>query len=287
MPPGPPRITDNDRLGMTLFLATVFHGIVILGITFGMSPEDTDTAPALDIILVQTQTPSENDDAQYLAQVSQKGGGEQESKHRPSELFTAPSLSEQLGVSMANPQQRRSVRQPEEVAMLQQQQSEFSIQTETEAQNPDEQTRLDPHDSNLNSTSARLAQELSERIEHKSDQSRTKYLNSSTREFVPARYMREWINRVERIGNLNYPDQARRQNLSGTLILDVVINADGQLLKTDLRRSSGHQVLDDAAKRIVRLAAPYAPFPEKLRKEADIIHITRSWEFTSNSIRTN
>ena len=95
--------------------------------------------------------------------------------------------------------------------------------------------------------------------------------------------MREWINRVERVGNLNYPDQARREKLSGTLILDVVINSEGELVKTDLRQSSGHQILDDAAKRIVKLAAPFSTFPDKLRKEADVIHITRSWEFLNNS----
>ena len=95
--------------------------------------------------------------------------------------------------------------------------------------------------------------------------------------------MREWIDRVERVGNLNYPDQARRNKLSGTLILDVVINAKGELVKTDLRQSSGHQILDDAAKRIVKLAAPYSAFPKKLREETDVIHITRSWEFLNNS----
>ncbi len=95
--------------------------------------------------------------------------------------------------------------------------------------------------------------------------------------------MREWINRVERIGNLNYPDQARRNKLSGTLILDVTINAKGKLLNIDLRKSSGHKILDDAAKRIVKLAAPYSPFPTKLKQEADVIHITRSWEFMNNS----
>jgi len=85
------------------------------------------------------------------------------------------------------------------------------------------------------------------------------------------------------VGNLNYPDQARRHKLSGTLILDVVISADGELIKADLRQSSGHQILDDAAKRIVKLAAPYSAFPEKLRAETDVIHITRSWEFMNSS----
>ncbi|MCW8831295.1 MAG: energy transducer TonB, partial [Gammaproteobacteria bacterium] len=130
---------------------------------------------------------------------------------------------------------------------------------------------------------ARLIQEISNIIEHQIEHPKVKYMNSSTKEFVPARYMREWINRVERIGNLNYPDQARRNKLSGTLILDVTINAKGELIQVDLRKSSGHKILDDAAKRIVKLAAPYSPFPAKLKQEADVIHITRSWEFMNNS----
>ena len=178
-------------------------------------------------------------------------------------------------------------KQVEKVALLHQDDSSFSINTDRNKQHPDDTSRADPSEQQ-NSKQARLAQELSTQIQNLAEQSRTKFLNSSTREFVPAAYMRQWINRVERIGNLNYPDQARREKLSGTLILDVVINADGELVKADLRQSSGHQLLDDAARRIVELAAPYEPFPPKLRQQADVIHITRSWEFLNdNSLRTN
>ena len=148
---------------------------------------------------------------------------------------------------------------------------------------PDKITINQQANTNKNTKAARLAQEISNIIENRSERPKVKYMNTSTKEFIPARYMREWINRVERVGNLNYPDQARRQKLSGTLILDVVINSDGELVNIDLRQSSGHKLLDDAAKRIVKLAAPYSPFPAKLKQEADIIHITRSWEFMSNS----
>jgi protein TonB len=287
--PRPPKISDNDRLGMTLFLATVFHGIVILGITFSISqPAESESLPALDVILVQTQNPSKSDEAKYLAQVSQQGGGSDEEQSRPTDLFTAPSLAKNPGMAMATAeQQQASQKQVEKVALLHQDDSSFSIDTDDHKQNPDDATRVRTR--NQESTrQARLAQELSAEIQKLAEQSRTKYLNSSTREFVPAAYMRQWIDRVERIGNLNYPDQARRDKLSGTLILDVVINAEGELVKADLRQSSGHQILDDAARRIVELAAPYAPFPPKLRKEADVIHITRSWEFMNdNSLRTN
>jgi protein TonB len=275
---------------MTLFLAAVFHGIVILGITFSISPSaESESLPTLDVILVQTQNPSEAEDAKFLAQVSQQGGGNSEEQSRPTDLFTAPSLSKNPGMAMATSQQQQaSQKQVEEVALLHQDDSSYSIDTDDDKQNPNNVTLQDQQNQNQNSKQARLAHELSTEIQNQAEKTRTKYLNSSTREFVPATYMRQWINRVERIGNLNYPDQARREKLSGTLILDVVINADGELVKTDLRQSSGHQILDDAAKRIVQLAAPYSPFPPKLRKEADIIHITRSWEFLNDSsLRTN
>jgi len=285
-----PQITDNDRLGMTLFLAAVFHGIVILGITFSISPPaESESLATLDVILVQTQNPSEAKDATYLAQVSQQGGGNSEEQSRPTDLFTAPSLSKNPGMAMTTTQQQQaSQKQVEKVALLHQEDSSYSINTDDKKQNPDDITLLNQQIQNQNSKQARLAHELSTQIQHQAEKTRTKYLNSSTREFVPATYMRQWINRVERIGNLNYPDQARREKLSGTLILDVVINADGELVKADLRQSSGHQLLDDAAKRIVQLAAPYSPFPPKLRQQADVIHITRSWEFLNNSsLRTN
>ena len=78
-----PQITDNDRLGMTLFLAAVFHGIIILGVTFSLSPPaESESLPTMDVILVQTQDPSQAEDARYLAQVSQQGGGNEQEQHR-------------------------------------------------------------------------------------------------------------------------------------------------------------------------------------------------------------
>jgi protein TonB len=288
--PRAPQITDNDRLGMTLFLAAVFHGIVILGITFSISPPaESELLPTLDVILVQTHKAAEEKDANYLAQVSQQGGGNSAEQKRPTDLFTAPSLATNPGMAMTTSQQQQaSQKQVEKVALLHQEESSYRINTDDSKQDPNDVTRLNTQNQQQNNRQARLAHELSTQIESDAKKTKIKYLNSSTREFVPATYMRQWINRVERIGNLNYPDQARREKLSGTLILDVVINADGELVKTDLRRSSGHQLLDDAAKRIVQLAAPYSPFPAKLREEADVIHITRSWEFLNdNSLRTN
>jgi len=275
---------------MTFFLATIFHGIVILGVTFSVSPlADSQTSPALDIILVQTKAPTDVEDADYLAQVSQQGGGDAEEKARPRELFSAPTLSNTPGIAkQTSVQQVQKQKQNEQIALLTQHDAEYSINTDKKPVKAEDNTTVDKTNASENTQTARLAAEISNTIEEQASLDRTKYLNSSTREFAPAQYMREWIDRVERVGNLNYPDQARRNKLNGTLILDVVINADGELVKTDLRQSSGHQILDDAAKRIVKLAAPFSAFPKKLRKEADVIHITRSWEFlTNSSLRTH
>jgi len=280
-----PTITDHDRFGMTFFLATIFHGMVILGITFSVSqPADSKTAPALDIILVQTRSPIDVEDADYLAQVSQQGGGNAEEKARPRELFSAPTLSDTPGIAkQTSVRQIQKQKRNEQLALLTQKDAEYSINTEINPVKAEDDSTVDKTNIDQNNQTARLAAEISNIIEEQASIEKTKYLNSSTKEFTPAKYMREWINRVERVGNLNYPDQARREKLSGTLILDVVINSEGELVKTDLRQSSGHQILDDAAKRIVKLAAPFSTFPDKLRKEADVIHITRSWEFLNNS----
>jgi len=284
IPIRPPKITDNDRLGMTFFLAALLHAILILGITFSNSPVAEDkTPPTLDIILVQTQNPSEAKDAKYLAQISQQGGGNSEKKSRPRDLFTAPSVTKKPGQALQTQQQASRQKQSEKVSMLHQKKSSYSIDTQEQQTKPDDVTIKQQQSTEKSTKAARLIQEISNIIEHQIERPKVKYMNSSTKEFVPARYMREWINRVERIGNLNYPDQARRDKLSGTLILDVTINAQGKLLNIDLRKSSGHKILDDAAQRIVKLAAPYAPFSAKLKKEADVIHITRSWEFKNNS----
>jgi protein TonB len=95
--------------------------------------------------------------------------------------------------------------------------------------------------------------------------------------------MEAWRRKVERIGNLNYPSEARELGLFGSLILHVAVRADGSLEGIRVVRSSGHKVLDDAAIRIVELAAPFAPFPPNIKRETDVLDITRTWQFQRNN----
>lgn len=126
---------------------------------------------------------------------------------------------------------------------------------------------------------ASLSAEIRRKLEAKAKRPRRKFISASTKEYRYASYMEAWRAKVERVGNLNYPDAARKQNLSGNLILDVALNDDGSINQITIRRSSGQKILDDAAIRIVELASPFAPFPGQIREETDILHITRTWQF--------
>lgn len=129
---------------------------------------------------------------------------------------------------------------------------------------------------------ASLNAELQQRLDSRAQRPRRKYISANTREYRFAAYMEAWRAKVERIGNINYPNEAREKSLSGNLLLDVAINPDGSVREITVRRSSGHKVLDDAAIRIVELAAPYAAFPDNIREEVDVLHITRTWKFLNN-----
>ena len=129
---------------------------------------------------------------------------------------------------------------------------------------------------------ASLNAEINRRLKAYAERPRRKWITARTREHKYAAYMEAWRQKVERIGNLNYPDEARRRKLSGNLLLDVALNPDGSINEITLRRSSGERVLDDAAVRIVKLAAPFAKFPDAIREDdVDILHIERTWQFAS------
>ncbi|HSR54891.1 MAG TPA: TonB family protein [Alphaproteobacteria bacterium] len=154
---------------------------------------------------------------------------------------------------------------------------------------PEPETRPQPTETvsaaalvNRSLAMASLNAEINRRLKAYAERPRRKWITARTREHKYAAYMEAWRQKVERIGNLNYPDEARRRNLSGNLLLDVALNPDGSINEITLRRSSGERVLDDAAVRIVKLAAPYAKFPDAIREDdVDILHIERTWQFLS------
>ena len=130
---------------------------------------------------------------------------------------------------------------------------------------------------------ARLTARINAQTQASRSRARRKAISTSTREYRYASYMEAWRRKVERIGNLNYPAEAREQGLSGNLILHVAVRADGSLEGIRVVRSSGQEVLDQAAIRIVELAAPFAEFPADIAAETDVLDITRTWQFQRNN----
>jgi len=130
---------------------------------------------------------------------------------------------------------------------------------------------------------AKLSAKIEEETTAYANRPRRKAISASTQEYKYASYLEAWRRKVESIGNLNYPEEAKRQKLYGNLILRVALRADGSLEEVRVLRSSGSQILDEAAVRIVHLAAPFAPFPPDIRQETDFLDITRTWQFLSNN----
>ena len=130
---------------------------------------------------------------------------------------------------------------------------------------------------------SRLTASIDQKRQAYASRARRKAISTATREYRYASYMEAWRRKVERIGNLNYPQEARREGLFGNLILHVAVRADGSLEGVRVIRSSGHPLLDEAAINIVELAAPFAPFPADIKAETDVLDITRTWQFQRNN----
>jgi protein TonB len=276
----------NDRLGLSIFGSVLVHMVLILGVSFGFPKwYDLKGLPTLEITLVQTQSTLSPKEAEFLANANQDGGGNSD---RP-DIARNPlpvrevSDSRQLFAFLQRAPQSR-VESPREVTDLMVQ-SQSDWQAKTRDPKPDrKEQQTDPLNLALlereqRAERARLNAEISRNWQEFQQRPRRKFLNARTQEYKYAAYMDAWRAKVERIGNLNYPEEAKRRNLTGSLVLDVALNSDGSVNGIVVRRSSGHKFLDDAAVRIVEISAPFAPFTPDIRAETDVLHITRTWKF--------
>lgn len=269
-------------MGLTLFLAAALHGLVILGVGFA-PPERAPQAPkALDVVLVQQKSDEAPEKADYLANADAAGGGRSETAERPRAPVSAPEPSAHAGLAPApleagapEPQPQR----PQPVVTQREAERKQAAGEPTEQPNEHQRRKEQPVD--YEARIARLTQEIDNAKQEYAQRPRKTFVTARTRQSPAARYMHDWVESIERTGNANYPETARRGGISGALVLVVAVKADGTLADVQVRASSGRQLLDEAAKRIVRQAAPFEPFDRELRKHTDVLYITRTWEFTS------
>ncbi|GGD35402.1 energy transducer TonB [Pseudoxanthomonas indica] len=275
----PPRVSENERLGATLALSLILHGMLVLGVGFTLE-RSAPVVPTLDVILSQTQTPLTPKEADFLAAANQQGGGDRDTSQRPrdSQAGWVPQAQTGLAPQPLRAQSPTAAPPPQERV----------IATRNSAQQaPQAQTRPVPDRTDLplgdkkiehDAEMARLAAEIHLRSELYAKRPKRKFVSASTREYVYANYLRAWVDRAEQVGNLNYPDEARRKRLSGTLVISVAVRRDGSVEQTRIIQSSGVPLLDSTALRIVQLSTPFPPLPDT-SEQVDILHVTRTWKF--------
>ena len=284
-------ISQNDRFGVSVFGSFLVHMVVILGVTFTLPKlRDLSGLPSLEITLVQTASDKRTLDPEFLAQANQEGGGDSDAAEiakNPLPVREISPVNRDFPAFQSIPQKRvKSER--EMTALLSQDAARKIKEQEIRPEKKDLQTQ--PPNLGLMARAeiqeerARLNAEISRTWQEYQKRPRHKFLNARTQEYKFAAYMDAWRAKVERIGNLNYPDQAKRRHITGNLLLDVALNADGSVNEISVRRSSGQKILDDAAIRIVELAAPFAPFPPEIRADIDVLHITRTWKFNESGL---
>lgn len=283
-----PAVTPADRLGLTLFFSVVLHAIIILGLVFTHdAPPKSERPPTLEVILNETVEPAKVEEAEYLAQSDSDGSGNVKQRVRPTQAHSAPATlpalaGEGKGITPPRPPVPRQSAPNVEVLSTEQATDHNAAQH----QDQQEQQQPPPSAAELMVRSeqiAKLSAEIHDSIKAYTRRPRERYISARTHSFRDAAYLESWRQKIERIGNLNYPDEAKRQGLSGSLILDVALNPDGTVNNIELRHSSGHKLLDDAAIRIVKLAAPFAAFSPEMRKDTDVLHITRTWQFLDDN----
>jgi protein TonB len=273
---------EPARRGFTLALmASLAIHAVVLSIHFRLPDRiERVTRETLEVVLVNAKSARKPDKAQARAQANLDGGGNTEDNRR-AKTPLPPSRREQPGDSLIEAQRRVQELEAQQQRLLTQMKSQKAVQAEAR------HSEVQPEQSSVRGADlaqsalaiARMEAQIERQIEEYNKRPRKKFIGARTEEYAAAQYLEDWRQKVERIGNLNYPEAAKGR-LYGNLLLYVEIRADGSVERVEVQRSSGHKILDDAALRIVRMAAPYGSFSAELRRQTDIVAFARTWVFT-------
>jgi periplasmic protein TonB len=275
-------VVNNDRFLVALFIAVVVHMVIVLGIRFTEPEPPVQNNRSIDVTLVYTPAKKAPQKAKFLAQDNQIGTGEKLQKPEPPAQRIA---------SQGNSQNKQADKSEQEQAepkakqkLITQEQATAKVDTDKQPETTDDaEKRPQLTAEAIQQQIAQYGAEITLK-QQSSDQAKIKFANSvSAHQYVAAQYVKDWEQKVERTGNLNYPAIAAKKNFSGTLTMDVGIKADGSIYSMRISRSSGYPELDEAAKRIVRMSGPFPALPSDLLKELNVLVITRKWKFSDES----
>ena len=283
-------LKSKELLLIALAVAVVFHLILVVAWSLGSHKSEAERlSQPIEITLISKPTEKEEDKTDFLAQENQSGGGRKmsqaespaqqrasQSEHKKEKPIKKTALEEQRSKPKAKPEPEQRV-----LTSVKAERKVVAAKHTTVAKEPEQHPKLTAD--LLQQQIAQLGTEIRQR-QPSAQQAKIKFVDAvSTHKYIAAQYMKDWESKVERMGNLNYPEVALKKNFSGTLTMDVGVNADGSIYSIRIGRSSGNLDLDEAAKKIVRMSAPFAPLPLDLRKEVDVLVITRVWKFSDES----
>lgn len=273
----------DNRLWIAILVATILHGVAVFSIGFKPQPYQSP-ANTIEITLAQHPSTTTPEESNYLAQFDQQGSGDREKSQEITSdrvaLLEAPEFRETDIPVPAATEQAQQTRQEQQLIATRSQ----SAATSPQEQQPEEALSQQPKAAAETAREiASLRAQLDQQRQLHSKMPRTLVLTAvSARSSEQAGYLRRWIDWVETIGNDNYPEEARRRKIFGAIRLAVSIERDGNVVGIEILQSSGQRVLDQAAIRIVRLAAPFEPFPQSIKE--DHIEVIRTWNFIPGNL---
>ena len=279
----------NRLLAMAIIGSIVLHGFVLALKFRAFDLTKSDSGTALEVALVNAKSKSKPTKAEILAQANLDGGGNTDAKRRaktPLPVLPKENASSELAVATQRVDELEK-RAQELMTQLKSRQKVMPAQPQP-LEAPDK-PELPSATELMQRTleTMRLEAQIAKDMDAYQKRPKRRFVGARAEEYRFARYVEDWRLKVERIGNLNYPEAARAQKLYGSLLLTVSIRADGSIESVEVNRSSGRKILDLAAMKIVEMAAPYAPFPPDIKRDTDILHITRTWTFARGDSLTS
>lgn len=280
---------QSHRLVAAMIASLLLHTIVFFGVTFQFpQPKSDKIASSLEVVLVNNKTQKKPKESQLLAQDNLDGGGNTEEDRRAKTPFPVlPRNKPVIAESIAQQKVKQLEQEAKKLMAAVSKTPQIELPKEHKNELESKSVAVDSTDLLLRSLDiARLRAQIDQDHDSYQKRPKRKFVGARTKEYRFARYVEDWRLKVERIGNLNYPEAARKEKLYGNLQLTVGIRADGSLESIEINRSSGEKILDEAAVNIVKLAGQngFAPFPPDISQDTDILHITRTWVFAASDM---
>jgi protein TonB len=274
----------KTRFEIAVLFSIALHVVVVLGITFTVPDKNilSDLKQPLEVVLVNAKSPTKPQQPDALAQANLDGGGNTDANRRAKSPFPVSRIEKQVSEQeLAAQRAEQTEREARKIIALEKPPAQVAsppVQPQPETDAPPTPNASDLIQRSLEI--ARLEAQISRDWDNYQKRPRRRFIGARTQEFRFARYIEDWRMKIERVGELNYPQAARDQKIYGSLLVTVSIKADGSLENIEINRSSGKKILDQAALAIVKLAAPFAPFSSDITRDTDILSITRTWTFT-------